>query len=223
MVDMKRLTLMMAMLITGMPLLVTAQKIKDWDFGISAELGRDYFDRDYPPFYDKYDMQRSFRSNYSWGVGIWTERHLNRSFSALVRVNYMLKDMHPDTYGEPSRAGGSFIKEKHHHVMADIGARWYINPTSRIKTFIDVKAGVNAFMAIDLYERHDGKSTNRAIYGYNHWQPIALAAAGVAWKRFALSLEYNTDLKRAEKRGADISILRRGLTVKTAFTVIKSR
>lgn len=214
---------MMAMLISGMPLLVTAQKIKDWDFGISAELGRDYFDRDYPPYLDQYDMQRSFQSNYSWGVGIWTERHLNTRFSGIARISYIQKGMRPNQYGEASRAGGVLIKERHHHFIADIGGRWYINPTSTIKTFIDVKAGVNGFMAIDIYEHRDGKFTNKANYGYNRWQPVALVAAGVAWKRFALSLEYNSDLKRAEKRGYDISILRQGLTVKTAFAVIKSR
>jgi hypothetical protein len=220
---MKLFILMVAMIMTGLPLLVTAQKVKVWGIGISAELGRDYYDRDYPLEYDKYpDMLRSFQSNYSWGVGLWAERHLNRSFSGLTRVIYTQKDMHPDIYGEPSRTASMwYIKEKHHNIVADIGARWYINPGSRIKTFIDVKAGVNAFMAIDLYEIGDGKSTNRTIYGYNRWQPIALAAAGVAWKRFALSLEYNTDLIRAERRSYDTSILRQGIAVKTAFAIVK--
>jgi hypothetical protein len=214
---------MMVVMVTGMPALVTAQKMKDWNFGISAELGRDYYDRNYPVTYDKYpDMQRSFQSNYSWGLGIWTERHLNRSFSGLARINYMQNDMHPDIYGEPSRTASKwYIKEKHHHIIADIGVRWYINPNSKIKTFIDVKGGVNTFIAIDLYEHQDGKSTNRSIYGYNRWQPIALAATGVTWKRFTLSLEYSTDLKRAEKPNYDTGILRKGLTVKTAFAVIK--
>jgi hypothetical protein len=220
---MKRLILMMTVIIFSMPLLVTAQQIKEWDFGISAEFGKDYYDRNYPSEYDKYpDMRRSFQSNYSWGVGIWTERHLNARFSGIVRINYMQKDMHPDEYGEPSRTANKwFIKEKHHHVIADIDGRWYINPNSKIKTFIDVKAGVNGLMAIDLYEHQDGKSTNRAIYGYNRWQPIALVAAGVTWKRLALSLEYNRDLKRAENSVYVNSILRQGLTVKTSFAVLK--
>ena len=212
----------MVVMLPSIPVLVTAQKLNGWDFGISAELGRDYYDRDYPVEYDKYpDMRRSFQSNYSWGIGIWTERHLNAKFSGIARINYMQKDMHPDEYGEPSRAGGWFIKEKHHHFIADIGGRWYINPNSTIKTFIDLKAGVYGFMAIDIYESQNGKRTNRSLYGYNRWQPLALAAAGVTWKRLALSLEYSTDLKRAEKRAYETSILRQGITVKAAFTVIK--
>jgi hypothetical protein len=122
---MKRFILAMVVTVTSMPFLVTAQKIKDWDFGVSAELGRDYYDRDYPAEYDKYpDMLRSFQSNYSWSAGIWAEKRLNRRFSGLARINYMQKDMHPDTYGEPSRTGSKwYIKEKHHHVVADIGGR----------------------------------------------------------------------------------------------------
>lgn len=213
---------MMAMFITGMPLLVTAQKITDWDFGISAEFGKDFYDRKYPQFYDKYpDMRRNFQSNYSWGIGIWTERHLNVRFSGIGRVNYIQKDMHPDEYGEPSRAGGSFVKEKHHHVIADIGGRWYINPNSIIKTFIDIKAGVDYFMVIDLHERQDGKYTNWAIYGYNRLQPVASGAAGVMWKRLALSLEYNRDLKRSESSGNTTSILREALTVKASIAITK--
>jgi hypothetical protein len=66
---MKRLILLMAVIIFSMPLLVTAQQIKKWDFGISAEFGKDYYDRNYPSEYDKYpDMQRSFQSNYSSDV-----------------------------------------------------------------------------------------------------------------------------------------------------------
>jgi len=220
---MKRLILLVAVIIFCMPLLVTAQQIKNWDFGISTEFGKDYYDRNYPSEYDKYpDLRRSFQSNYSWGVGMWTERHLNARFSGIARINYMQKDMHPDEYAEPSRTASQwFIKEKHHHVIADIGGRWYINPNSRIRTFIDLKAGINGFMAIDMYEIQMGKITNKSLYGYNRWQPIALAAAGVAWKRLALSIEYNRDLKRAERAGYITGIMRQGLTVKTSYAIIK--
>ena len=195
---------------------------RKWDFGVSAELGRDYYDRRYPAFYDKYSgLLRSFVSNYSWGMGIWTEKHLNRSFSGLARINYMQQDIHPDIYGEPSSTGRSFNKEKHHHIIADIGGRWYVNPNSKIKIFVDAKMGANAFLAIDLYEYNDGKSTNKNIFGYDRWQPVAAGAAGVNWKRIALMLEYNRDLKRAEKHGYDTNILRQGLTVKTSFAIIK--
>jgi hypothetical protein len=220
---MKKLVSIMLVIITGMPLVSSAQRVNRWNLGISAEFGQDDYDRKYPAAYDKYpDLERRFRSNYPWGVGIWMERYLNRSFSGLARVNYMQKDMHPNTYGEPSRTTGQwFIKEKHHYMTADVGGRWYVNPNSKIRIYIDVKMGVSGFVAIDTYEERAGKSTITGLYGFDRWQPLGLAALGVNWKRLALSLEYNRDLKRAEKHGYDTSILRQGLAVKTSFAIIK--
>lgn len=220
---MKKLILMIALLISGLPLLVAAQHIKQWELGLSTEFGKDFFDRSYPSEYDEYPfLRRSFQSNYSWGAGIWAERHLNSRFSAIGRINYVQKDMNPDEYGEPSRtANKSFTKEKHHSIITDIGARWYLNPKSALKMFVDVKAGANTLIAIDLYEINDGRINNKGIFGYNHWQPVAQAAIGVYWRRSALSLEYNRDMRRSESPGNVTSILRQGLTVKTAFALIK--
>lgn len=218
---MKRLILLMTVIFLSLPLLVTAQDNKKWGFGISAELGRDYFDRKYPSEYDKYPgLPGKFQSKYSWGVGSWVERHLNARFSAIARIGYSQKDMDPNDYGQPSRiASKYFTKEKHHSVITDLGARWYINPKSALKMFIDVKAGANALIAIDIYEVNDGKFTYKEIFGYNRWQPAAVAAIGVNWKRLALSLEYNRDLKRAENPSTSMGIGRQGLNVKTSFAV----
>lgn len=216
----KRLLLLTAIII-GMPHLVNAQKVNNWDFGISAELGKDYYDRKYPPEYDRFvDMTRSFQSNYSWGVGAWAERHLNSRFSGIVRANYIQKDIDPTIYTEASRTANKwFFKEKHHHIVADVGGRWYVNPNSKVKIFLDVKMGADVFLAIDMYERNDGKITSSDNFGYNRWQPLALGATGVNWKRFALFIEYNRDLKRATKSGNETSMLRQGLSVKTSFAL----
>lgn len=208
-------------IIIGMSQTVNAQKGHNWDVGISAELGKDYFDRRYASYYDQFpDMVRSFKSNYSWGAGIWAEKHFNRSLSGLVRVNYIQSDMQPDAYGQPSRTANKlFYKEKHHHFIADVGGRWYVNPNSKMKFFLDLKVGADAFIAIDIYEQNDGKSTIKDIYEYNRWQPLALAALGVNWKRVSLCVEYNRDLKRAEKLDNETTILRQGLSIKTAFAI----
>lgn len=210
-------------IITGMSQTVNAQKGHSWDVGVSAELGKDYFDRRYAPYYDQFpDMVRSFKSNYSWGAGIWVERHFTQSFSGLARLNYMQGDMRTETYGEPGRTGNKmFVKEKHNHIITDVGGRWYVNPNSAIRMFVDFKVGANAFVAIDLYEKNDGKYTIKDVYGYNRWQPLALAAIGVNWKRVSLCLEYNRDLKRAEKSDNETTILRQGLSIKTSFSIVR--
>ncbi|MHA4736888.1 hypothetical protein [Dyadobacter sp. MSC1_007] len=220
----KRLLLLTAIII-GMPHLVHAQKVNNWDFGISAELGKDYYDRRYAPEYDRFiDMTRSFQSNYSWGVGTWAEKHLNRSFSGMVRANYIQKDIDPTIYTEASRTANKwFFKEKHHHIVADVGGRWYVNPNSKIKIFLDVKMGADVFIAIDMYEHSDGKITSSDNFGYNRCQPLAMGAAGVNWKRFALFIEYNRDLKRARQSGNETSMLRQGLSVKTSFAIINHK
>jgi hypothetical protein len=166
------------------------------------------------------DMTRSFQSNYSWGVGAWAERHLNSRFSGIVRTNYIQKDIDPTIYTEASRTANKwFFKEKHHHIVADVGGRWYVNPNSKVKIFLDVKMGADVFIAIDMYEGNDGKITSSDNFGYNRWQPLALGATGVNWKRFALFIEYNRDLKRATKSGNETSMLRQGLSVKTSFAL----
>jgi hypothetical protein len=61
---MKRLILMIALIISSLPLLVAAQQ---WDSGLSIGFGKDYFDRSYLSEYDKYPyLRRDFQSNYSW-------------------------------------------------------------------------------------------------------------------------------------------------------------
>lgn len=90
-----------------------------------------------------------------------------------------------------------------------------------MKFFLDLKVGADVFIAIDIYEQNDGKSTIKDIYEYNRWQPLALAALGVNWKRVSLCVEYNRDLKRAEKLDNETTILRQRLSVKTALAIVQ--
>ena len=222
---MKKFFLLIALCLASFPYLTVAQELKNWDFGISAELGRDYYNRKYSSHYDSNPyLLKSFQSRYSWGGGVWVERHINRNLSGQVRVSYNQQDMFPDTYHSPSRTANKFfLKEKHHHIISDIGARWYINPASTIKFFFDAKIGVNNFVALDLYEIEDGKMSIEDIYGYDRVQPLGLIAVGVKWRRLAVMAEYNRDLRRAEKSGYDyVTILRQGLTVKATFAIVNA-
>lgn len=213
---------------------LAAQYTSPIKYGISADLGRSYYDRlyyeDYRKFKDDGEGYIShFKSNYVWGVGFWIERHFNRNFSGLTQLTYHQTDILPDLFSQWNDSGFWYERETHHHAQAEIGMRWYINPQSKLIFFVEVRAGANMFVAAIDRPYHEKNQVNRNAFGYDRILPVASAAAGIKWRRFALMADYGHDLLRArrddpEKLGfmdKKAGILTQRIAAKATFTIFK--
>ncbi|MHA4738126.1 hypothetical protein [Dyadobacter sp. MSC1_007] len=204
--------------------LTLAQERPKWQFGVSAELGRDYYDRNYDPEYSRIqNLLKNFPSKYSLGAGSWAERKIDRRWAALMQLNYAWKEMLPEFFGERSRTFGSYSrKETHHRAFAEIGARWYINPDFPLQFFVDGKVGANVFIASCIYNIPHGKIVTWDAFCYGRVSPVGSAAVGVKWKRFALMAEYDRDLVRVKRTLPNSRMLSQSIVAKTTFTIFKS-
>jgi hypothetical protein len=204
--------------------LTFAQENAKWQFGVSAELGRDYYDRNYDPEYSRIEnLIKNFPSKYSWAAGGWAERKIDRKWAALMQLNYAYKEMHPELFGEQSRtAGRYFYKERHHRGLAKVGARYYINSNLPLQFFVDGKVGANVFLATTRFESSLGKIVTWDAFRYGRVSPIGSAAVGVKWKRFALMAEYDRDLVRVKRTLPNSRMLSQSIVAKTTFTIFKS-
>lgn len=200
------------------------QEKPKWQFGISAELGQDYYDRNYDPEYSHIEnLIKKFPAKYAWAAGAWAERRINRRWAALIQFNYARKEMLPDHFDEPSRTFGSInTKETHHRAFAEIGVRWYVNPDSPLQFFIDAKGGTNFFIASCIYNQPYGKIITRDAFGYGRVAPTGSAALGAKWKRFALMAEYNRDLLRVKRELPNSTLMSQSIVAKTTFTIFRS-
>lgn len=213
------------LLIVCMPVITRAQPARKWEFGISAEWGKDYYNKKYDKEYSTIPgLIHNFSSNYSWGAGIWAERTFTPHLSALASLEYARKDIHPDMFYSPSRTADKyFIRERHHRGSAGIGARWYINPRSALRFFVDARVGVNALIVANLFEAKDGKYAHWDAFGYDRFAPAVSGAVGVKWKRLALMAEYDKDLARVKREFPNVGIMAQSIAAKTTFTIFKSR
>lgn len=211
-----------------------AQNTSKWELGMSADLGRTYYHRNYYEDSRKFKHDiggyiSHFKSNYVWGAGIWVERHINPRFSGLAQLAYHQTDILPDIFSQWYDSGLWYARETHHHGRAEGGIRWYINPRSRFMFFIEVKAGVEGFLAATEHPFYEEKVIIHDAFGYDRTLPVGSASTGIKWRRFALMADYGRDLTGArrddpEKLGpkpekADISTQR--ITVKATFTIFK--
>lgn len=213
------------LLVIYMPGVTRAQHTEKWEFGISAEWGRDYYNKKYDKEYSTIPgLIHNFTSNYSWGTGIWAERKFTPHLSALTRLEYAQKDLHPDLFYSPSRTADKyFTKERHHRGTAEIGARWHINPKSLLTFFVDARVGVNALIVANLFEEKDGKYAHWDAFGYDRFAPAGSVAVGIKWKRLALMAEYDRDLARVKRKFPNTGILAQSIVAKSTFTIFKSR
>jgi len=213
---------------------LAAQSTSKWEFGISTDLGRTYYHRNYYEDSRKFKDDRGsyishFKANYVWGSGIWVEKHFNPRFSGLVQLAYHQTDILPDLFSQWYDSGLWYARETHHHARAEGGIRWYINPRSTFTFFMEAKAGVEKFLASVEHPFDEEKVIIRDAFGYDRTLPVASASAGIKWRRFALTADYGRDILGArrddpEKLGpksekAEISTQR--ITVKATFTIFK--
>jgi len=213
---------------------LTAQSTSKWELGISADLGRTYYHRNYYEDSRKFKDDGGgyishFKSNYVWGAGVWVERHINPRFSGLAQLAYHQTDILPDLFSQWYSSGLWYARETHHHARAESGIRWYINPRSRFLFFIDVKVGVEKFLSITEHPFYEDKLTIRDAFGYDRILPVASATTGIKWRRFALMADYGRDLLSArrddpEKLGSmpeNAKITAQRIAVKATFTIFK--
>ncbi|WP_353717601.1 hypothetical protein [Dyadobacter sp. 676] len=230
-------TLLTIIITIGIPCLsgeLAAQNVSKWESGITADLGRTYYHRNYYEDSRKFKDDGGgyishFKSNYVWGSGVWIERHFSPRFSGLVQLTYHQTDILPDLFSQWYDSGFWYARETHHHGRAESGIRSYINPRSKFKFFIEAKAGVEKFLVAVEHPFYEEKVIIRDAFGYDRVLPVASAVAGIKWRRFALMADYGRDLLGArrdnpEKLGfmpekAKISTQR--ITVKTTFTIFK--
>lgn len=213
---------------------LTAQSTSKWELGISADLGRTYYHRNYYEDSRKFKDDGGgyishFKSNYVWGAGVWVEKHINPRFSGLAQLAYHQTDILPDLFSQWYSSGFWYARETHHHVRAEGGIRWYINPRSRFLFFIEARAGVEKFLSITEHPFNEEKLVIHDAFGYDRVLPVASATAGIKWRRFALMADYGRDLLGArrddpEKLGSmpeKAAITAQRITVKATFTIFK--
>jgi len=196
-----------------------------WELGIQLEHGRDWYDREY---YEWGELPNgyigNFPSYYSRGAGFYAERVINPNFSALAAISYQQKKMYVDMFGEASRTAGSWItKEMHHRGAIDAGVRWYVNPKSKIRLFVDGKLGANMFIAAIQKEARLRNIVKRNAFGYDRVTPVASGTIGAKWGRLSVSAEYRQDLAVAKRQRTGTGITGRGVVGKVGFALFGTR
>ncbi|TLV00673.1 hypothetical protein [Dyadobacter luticola] len=203
---------------------IHAQKTARWEFGAQVDLGKDWYHRNY------YGLEsipngyiQNFPSYHSTGAGIFAERVLNQKFSLLGQLNYLQKKMPADMFGERSSTGSRWVtKEIHHRGAVDFGLRWYVNPKSQIRFFVDGKLGANMLVAAVQHVEGFGKVVTRDAFGYRRVNPVGSASAGVKWRRLAISAEYRRDLAAVKRERSATGIKSQTLVGKAALTLFKA-
>lgn len=201
-----------------------AQAQARWELGIQLEHGRDWYDREY---YNWGELPSGYIQNFptyhSRGVGIYMERVINPRLSALGQISYQQKKMYVDMFDETSRTHGSWItKEMHHRGAIDAGVRWYVNPKSKIRLFVDGKLGANIFIAAVQREASFGNIVNHDAFGYDRITPFATGTIGAKWQRLSVSAEYRQDLAAAKRARTGTGITSRGVIGKVAFVLFRA-
>ncbi|MCE7067941.1 hypothetical protein [Dyadobacter sp. CY326] len=201
-----------------------AQQASRWEFGVQLEHGRDWYNRKY---YDWGELPngyiKKFPSYCSRGAGFYAERVINSRLSALAQISYSQKKMYVDVFGETSRTAGKWItKEMHHRGAFDAGMRWYVNPKSKIKLFVDGKVGANMFIAAVQGEARLGNIVTNDAFGYDRVIPVASGSIGAKWRRLSISAEYRQDLTAAKRERTGTGITGRGVVGKVAFVLFRA-
>jgi hypothetical protein len=200
-----------------------AQAQARWEIGVQLEHGRDWYHRKY---YNWTELPKGYIENfptyYSRGAGIYAERIINPRFSALVQISYLQKKMYVDMFSEASRTASSWItKEMHHRGALDAGVRWYVNPKSKIKLFVDGKVGANMFISAVQKEARLGNIINHDAFGYDRVTPVASGSVGAKWQRLSVSAEYRHDLAPVKRTRTGTGISGRGVVGKVAFALFR--
>lgn len=211
------------LIILSIAVKAVAQDFARWNFGVHTEVGRDWYHRDYTkmpkPLPNGY--VEDFASKYSMAAGLFAERFFNPNLSALLQLTYLRKSMPPWVFGEFSGvASVDYVKEIQHRVIAETGARWYINPSSKLTFFVDGKVGAGRFVASDCYELSWGKFVITDAFGYNLLTPFYSASAGIRWKRLTLSGEFRQDMKPITRYYSATSITSRGFFGKVSISFL---
>lgn len=205
---------------------------RKWDFGVSANYGKDHYNRKY------YDTDlwpgtiTSYKSNFSLGAGLWAEKHLNSSLSALAELNYYLSNVAENTLCQCSGTEADYYDTSENHNWGSLGTglRWYLNPKSKVNFFLDGRVKAEYFIA-DLRKRTDKDILYWHALGYQRFVPSFSMAAGARLNRWTLALTYDRHLARTFTRdigehygytkGVKTGILRQGLIMKATFAIIK--
>lgn len=201
-----------------------AQQAQRWELGIQLEHGRDWYDREY---YDWGELPNGFIANfpsyYSRGAGFYAERVINPQFSALAQISYFQKKMHVDMFDEASGTHASWItKEMYHRGAIDAGVRWYVNPKSKVRLFVDGKLGANMFIAAVQREARLGNIVTNDAFGYDRIIPVASGSIGAKWQRLSISAEYRQDLTAAKRDRTGTGITGRGVCGKVGFALYRA-
>jgi hypothetical protein len=194
-----------------------------WELGVQLEHGRDWYDREYSNWEELPNGYiQNFPSYYSRGAGFYAERIFNSRFSALAQISYQQKKMYVDMFAEPSSTGGRWItKEMHHRGAFDAGIRWYVNPKSKIKLFVDGKVGANMFFSAVQRAEGFGNVVKHDAFGYDRITPVSSASLGARYGRFTFSAEYRQDITAAKRERTGTGITARSVVGKVGFALFR--
>ncbi|MCF0052988.1 hypothetical protein LXM25_23165 [Dyadobacter sp. LJ53] len=197
------------------------QQAPRWGFGIQGEYGRDWYHKEDAPSGSYEGSIIDFSSNRSWGAGFYFERSLNPRWSVLGQVGYAQKKVHPQLFHMYNQTTAHYLSEVHHRGAVDAGLRWYVNPQSKFRFFVDGKVGTNVFISAVRQENTHGRIVHSNVFGFQRVAPVASVSLGIKWSRLTISAEYRDDLSVSKRVGGMSEISGRGFVGKVAFALFR--
>lgn len=214
--------------------LTFAQKQKKWNVGISAGYGRDYFFKKFhgpkneiPP-----GSITHFHSFNSLKLDLYVERFLRPRLSAKVKVEYSVLEMPNHVMFDITSFGWFPKNERHHWGSAAIGIRGYLKSKMPFKIFADLAAQGDYFLGSKTFPAGYEHKFSRDTENYYRFVPSINAGAGIRWKRFTLTADYQMNVARTfaidnpkiynNPKHLKRSITRQGISLKATFLLSKA-
>lgn len=217
-----------------------AQNVKQWELGISASTGRNYYDKKY---YGQSTLapgwETKFKSDYIWSVGVRAEKRITSRLSAITALQYAEEGVPQNMFCEcNSISESTYDDEKLHRVTYDAGLRYYVNPSSKAMFFLEGKANLDWLLGVqETVYRFASNETSRIMhwnaFGYHRFSPNVAFLVGVKWKRLSIDFGGVANVARSTIRNAGTydrivhpiktGFFSQGIYIKTAVTLFKSK
>jgi hypothetical protein len=135
---MKR-TICFSMILTCfLSILAVGQTISKWSYGISASYGKDRYDRKLHIAEKIPGAIYNFKSDYSWGLGLWAARSFSPSFSLISRLNFSTQNLPNHSLCNNCGSTSQWYQyERHYWGSAGLGIRGYLKSSTKLRLFAE--------------------------------------------------------------------------------------
>ena len=205
------------------------QTSKKWQFGISAGIGVDQYQRKYKRLQPGPGALNSFSSSPSTEFTFFGEKPISDKFSILPKAYYSRQNVPVNTLCHCGYTANVILQKEVHHMMsAGIGIRSSIVKNTESRVYAGAIIHTDYFLGY-TERRNDRTRTHWQSFGYNRIVPGIGGEIGIQWKRLHLSGEYKSNLIDSFAKKYEIanepdmkrSIVRQGFNVKMSFVLSK--